>query len=99
MYAKGKGAQVNYEQAAYWFHEAARQGNSVAEFSLGVMYSKGLGVPQDLGIALSWYLKAAEKGNEDARHNVRIFYDMYEYASREGTLHTTTNIGTQPMHQ
>jgi hypothetical protein len=54
----------------------AEQGDSAAQFNVGVLYEKGLGVAQDMREAARWYRKAAEQGDAEAQ------YDM-------GRLHET----------
>jgi len=52
----------------------AEQGNSAAQFNLGVMYATGLGTVQDDAEAVTWYRKAAEQGNARAQYNLGIAY-------------------------
>lgn len=58
---------MNYKQAVKWYGKAAAQGNSSAQYMMGVMYLKGLGVSQDVPEAVEWFTKAAEQGNEKAQ--------------------------------
>ncbi|MBL0942047.1 MAG: sel1 repeat family protein, partial [Alphaproteobacteria bacterium] len=80
MYLNHKGHQVDdlSEEddilAAYWFNEAAMQGYSPAQFSLGYIYSVGQGVAQNNEIALQWFQKAAEQGNAEAQVNLVVMY-------------------------
>ncbi len=39
--------RVSYAEAVRWYGRAAEQGNTSAQFNLGLMYGKGQGVPQD----------------------------------------------------
>ena len=64
----------DYPEAARWFSKAAEQGDTTAQFNLGVMYDKGQGVAQDDGEALRWYLKAAELGNALAQYCLGLMY-------------------------
>jgi hypothetical protein len=54
----------DFEQALYWFHQAAKRNYSYAEFNIGQMYEKGCGVQRDLGEAVNWYRKAATRNHE-----------------------------------
>lgn len=45
----------------------AAEGNSNAQYNLGVMYSNGRGVRQDDQQAVNWYTKAAEQGDAFAQ--------------------------------
>ncbi len=60
-----------------WYHKAADQGNTEAQFNLGYMYWKGLGVRQDYVKAHMWYNLAASEGHRDARkHRDRVAAQM-----------------------
>ena len=50
--------------------EAAEQGNSSAQFNLGLMYYNGEGVPKDDSEAIRWYRLAAENGDSEAQINL-----------------------------
>jgi ligand-binding sensor domain-containing protein len=58
----------------YW-HDA-RQGNPVAQFSLGIIYTVGVGVPRDPTAAIKWYRLAAEQGAVDAQINLGFMFDI-----------------------
>jgi len=45
----------------------AKQGNSDAQYNLGLKYDKGQGVSQDDQSAMKWYKLAAKQGNSDAQ--------------------------------
>lgn len=60
----------DYEQAAYWYQQAAERGHVLAQFNLGHQYLTGQGVPRDEKIAMSWWLKAAEQDHGLASFNV-----------------------------
>ena len=51
---------------------AADQGDSDAQFYLGLMYDHGSGVPQDHGEAVRWYRLAADQGDTAAQFNVGV---------------------------
>lgn len=51
----------NYNEAFYWYNEAAKEGNVDAIYSVGSCYFNGYGVPQNQKEAFAWYYKAAEK--------------------------------------
>lgn len=52
----------------------ADQGNTNAQYVLGMMYDDGLGVPPDSREAVRWYTKAAEEGNAWAQYNLGAKY-------------------------
>ena len=47
--------------------QAAEQGDTTAQFNLGVRYATGEGVPQDDAEAVQWYRLAAEQGLANAQ--------------------------------
>jgi cell division septation protein DedD len=68
MYERGSGMARNYQQAAYWYGQAAAQNHALSQVSLGNLYDKGLGFEQSYANALKWYYKAAANGNADAMY-------------------------------
>ena len=61
--------------AAKWFRKAAEQGNTGAQFNLGICYLFGHGVEQDFEEAAKWFRKAAEQGNAEAQFNLGVCYE------------------------
>src|SRR5271165_4298146 len=57
-----------------WFHEAADQGNALAQFQVGVAYAGGQGVPEDQAEALKWFHEAADQGNALAQYALGLLY-------------------------
>lgn len=55
MYALGRGAQRDDNEAVKWFLLAAEQGDAKAQYNLGIVYHQGKGVPQDYKEAMKWY--------------------------------------------
>ena len=53
----------------------AEQGDTLAQFNLGVMYEKGRGLAQDYKTAVKWYTLSAEQGNAYAQFNLGVMYD------------------------
>ena len=49
------------KEAVNWYVKSAAQGNTDAQFNLGVCYEKGEGVAQDYKEAVKWYEKLAEQ--------------------------------------
>lgn len=72
-YLKGSEIERDYEQAFYWFCNAAEQGHAEAQFALGALYAAGDGVKQNNELAVVWYRKAAEQGHAWA---IRKLADM-----------------------
>ena len=48
----------DYKTAFEKWQRLAREGNSIAQFNLGLMYDKGDGVRQSFPKAVKWYRKA-----------------------------------------
>ena len=65
----------DYDKALAIFNEAAKQGNLIAEFYLGVMYAEGLGVEQNYSTAFMWFKKASHPMHDagmTGTHNLSI---------------------------
>lgn len=65
----------DYELAAKYFRVAAEQGDTAAQYNIGVMYRNGDGVLQDYAEAVKWYRTAAEQGDIEAQNNLGFMYD------------------------
>lgn len=68
-------SQRDYAAALQGFQQYAEQGDSIAQYSLGLMYFYGQGVPQDYAEALAWYKKAGERGDAKALYSVARMYN------------------------
>ena len=73
-YYFGKDIDKDYQQAVYWFTEAAKQRNAEAMNYLGICFANGRGVAQDYGKAASWYLKASDNGSPSGTYNLGRCY-------------------------
>jgi Sel1 repeat len=85
----------------------ADQGNSVAQFILGVMYDNGEGVPQNNAEAMKWYREAADRGEPNAQCNLGTMYltgqgvpqdyaealKWYRKAADQGNANAQFNLG------
>ena len=60
----------NYNVALDYLTKAAKMGDAVAHYVLGVMYHQGGGVEQDMKKAIHHYEEAAIGGHTEARHNL-----------------------------
>ena len=67
-YEKGRGVTPN--ESIKWFTKAAIQGNSFAQYILGVRFYKGIGVRQSNEKALMWFEKASNGGINAAKNFV-----------------------------
>lgn len=67
--------KADYEQAVYWYKQAARQGHILAQYNLGHQYLTGVGVAENQTTAMEWWLKAAEQEHSLAQFNIgRAYY-------------------------
>jgi TPR repeat protein len=62
----------DYATALRLMSPLAENGNSLAQYFLGLMYNGGLGVPQDYVVAHMWFNLAAARGDKDAAKNREI---------------------------
>ncbi len=61
----------DYNSAVQYYHKAAEQGYTRAQYNLGVCYENGRGVTKSITEAVKWYRKAAEQGYARAKENLR----------------------------
>jgi uncharacterized protein YgiM (DUF1202 family) len=67
--------QPDFEQAVYWYRQAARQGHIQAQYNLGHQYLLGIGVNKNEGSAMKWWLEAAKQDHSLAQFNIgRAYY-------------------------
>ena len=52
----------------------AEEGNSAAQFNLGLLYYDGNGVPQNFSEAARWFQEAADRGWAKAQYNLGAMY-------------------------
>ena len=57
----------DYNAAYEEFFQLAKDGDSTAQYNLGLLYEQGLGVQYNRDKAVSWYTAAAEGGHGDAQ--------------------------------
>ena len=69
----GNGLQRNYRLSAYWFEQAALQGDQNAQFELAGIYYRGLGVDKDLKQAKFWAKLASNGSNPTIASRSREF--------------------------
>ncbi|MEO0367318.1 MAG: SH3 domain-containing protein [Pseudomonadota bacterium] len=75
LFANDQFNAPDFEQAVYWYKQAARQGHPLAQYNLGHHYLVGEGVRQNESNAIKWWLKAAEQDHALAQFNIgRAYY-------------------------
>lgn len=81
-------------------HEAAKAGNTEAQYRLAVQYDTGAGQTQDFRQAAYWFSQAAEKGHTGAQVDLALLYmdglgvpkndkvaqDLLEHAAAKGSI-------------
>ena len=107
-YLNGSGRLIrDPAKAAYWFEQAAIQGNAYAERMLGDLYEQGLGVPANQSVSFDWRIKAARRGDVDAQLKVGEMYQegigvgrdvdraiyWYRRAATEGSAEAQVMVG------
>jgi len=76
MYLSGRGVAKDLKKAAQLFEKAANQGNSKAQYNLGLMYLKGSsGVPENREEkAIQLFVRAARQGDPAAQYRLGLMY-------------------------
>lgn len=70
LFSNNQFNSADYEQAVYWYKQAARQGHALSQYNLGHQYLTGSGVKRSEQEAMKWWLKAAELDHPLAQFNV-----------------------------
>ena len=86
MYQEGVGVGKDIDQAIYWFHRAATEGNAEAQFLLGKIYHYGGDVEVDRAAARSWFEKAAQQGYEGAIMLLNLIESIGYRSTRAGII-------------
>ena len=75
LYTNDQYIKPDYEQAVYWYKQAANQNHILAQYNLGHQYLSGTGVEQSTKTAIEWWLKAANLDHPLAQFNIgRAYY-------------------------
>lgn len=75
LYEQGRGVEKSHDTAIQYLKLAATNGNSGAEFDLGVLYTDGRrGVAADKAQGCQLFVKAADQGHIRAMHNAAYCY-------------------------
>lgn len=61
-------------KAFYWANKSAEQGDSSAQWLLGILYHSGNGTAKNLEQAVFWYQKSADQGNQLAQEKLAAMY-------------------------
>jgi len=74
IYAKGLGVAENVARASSWYSIAAKNGDRMAAFELGLLYLDGDGVPKNHKRAAELFQQAADKGYPPAQYNLALLH-------------------------
>lgn len=77
-YYSGNGVQKDSKKAFELLRDAAINGSSDAQFTLGKCYEEGIGVDKHDHFAKIWYEKAAEQGNVEAKKRLKTLNPQEE---------------------
>ena len=79
----------DYETATFYLSFYASNGDSVAQYNMGLLYRDGLGVEKNPKVALSWFYLAAQQRHMLSNYAIAKLMEKYTYlADREkGHLH------------
>ena len=64
----------NWQQARFWFHRAAKQGDAIADYYLGEIHAHGHGLPVNRKEAFKWYKRSADKHYVPAQQKLAHCY-------------------------
>jgi TPR repeat protein len=74
IYSKGLGVAENVARASSWYSLAAKNGDRMAAFELGLLYLNGDGVPKNRQKAAELFKQAADKGYAPAQYNLALLH-------------------------
>ncbi|WP_204966184.1 tetratricopeptide repeat protein [Megamonas hypermegale] len=100
---QGKEYLNEYEKMMY----SAEQGDSEAQYLLGIMYEKGNEIEQDYEEAVKWYKESAKQGNSEAQYKLGYMYQFgdgvrqdyeeavrwYKESAEQGNSEAQNNLG------
>ncbi|MGD8109314.1 tetratricopeptide repeat protein [Vibrio sp. NTOU-M3] len=75
LYRLGESTARSYQEAFYWYQQAAEQGHELATFELANLYFKGLGTEVDQTAGLYWLTTLAGQGNRKAQVAIATIYE------------------------
>lgn len=75
--------EADFENALLWWHKAAANNDSVAQYRIAKCYEQGFGVEQNNKAALEWCTKAAEHGNDKAQNTLGEWYLNGDVAKKD----------------
>jgi TPR repeat protein len=67
-------ALKDYETVYRLIRESALEGDTEAQYFLGLLYADGIGVKRDYAEAVLWYRKSADHGYPAAQYELGVYY-------------------------
>ena len=94
----------DYETATFYLSFFASNGDSVAQYNLGLLYRDGLGVEKNPKVALSWFYLAAQQRHMLSNFAIAKLIEKYTYLAdrTKGRLHFLKEaafLGGTPSHR
>jgi uncharacterized protein len=86
LYQSGQGAAREPSKAAYWFAQAASQGDVGAQYKLAEAYLRGDGVPVSPEKGFQGFLRLAELGFAPAQYQIAQAYAKGQGVARDDRL-------------
>ncbi len=74
-------SEPDYDQSAYWYDQAARNGHAAGQYRIGLHFMKGRGVAQNRQSAQYWFTKSAAQNYQPAMA-IKAFLRQAETGSR-----------------
>ena len=85
LYESAPDSSRDYQQAAFWYQQAAELGHPEAAENLGLMYNEGRGRPQDYAKAFEWFEKSAQAGSAQGKYSLALAYYHGQGTARDFT--------------
>ena len=89
LYYDGEIVPINYELSLKWCRYACLQGDSDAQFLLGMMYEEGQGIEKNTKLSIKWKSCAAKKYHIKAIINLGGLY-LWRNDEIEATINANT---------
>ena len=79
----------DYETASFYLSFFASNGDSVAQYNMGILYRDGLGVEKNPEVALSWFYLAAQQRHMLSNFAIAKLIETHPHLadSKKGRLH------------
>ena len=83
IYFSGEyGIEKDYQEARYWYEQAAKLNHLSGYYNLGLIYQNGLGVEKDVHKAVFWHEKAVKQGYPESQYELGRLY-LYSIPGKE----------------